>query len=152
MDVVRLHGCNCLSLHLCNLASYTTGPLLYVMMEVTCDRWCALVLPRITCTPSRGPAPPLPPLHSLVSIKQQLATQNTLVRRLVENEEHRGVDRPHHNHHQDMDSSYSDFLVTHPPLFSKPIDPLEADNWLHTTKSKFGLLHYTEYQKTLYVA
>jgi hypothetical protein len=30
------------------------------------------------------------------------------------------------------------------------IDPLEADSWLHTTESKFGLLHYTEYQKTLY--
>jgi hypothetical protein len=29
-------------------------------------------------------------------------------------------------------------------------DPLEADDWLRTTKSKFGLLHCTEYQKTLY--
>jgi hypothetical protein len=29
-------------------------------------------------------------------------------------------------------------------------DPLEADNRLHTTESKFGLLHCTEYQKTLY--
>jgi hypothetical protein len=28
---------------------------------------------------------------------------------------------------------------------------LEADSLLHTTESKFGLLHYTEYQKTLYV-
>jgi hypothetical protein len=31
-------------------------------------------------------------------------------------------------------------------------DPLEADNWLYTTESKFGLLHYTKYQKTLYAA
>jgi hypothetical protein len=31
-------------------------------------------------------------------------------------------------------------------------DPLEADSWLHTTESKFGLLHCTEYQKTLYAA
>jgi hypothetical protein len=31
-------------------------------------------------------------------------------------------------------------------------NPLEADNWLLTTESKFGLLHCTEYQKTLYVA
>jgi hypothetical protein len=29
---------------------------------------------------------------------------------------------------------------------------LEADSWLLTTESKFELLHYTEYQKTLYVA
>jgi hypothetical protein len=31
-------------------------------------------------------------------------------------------------------------------------DPLEADSWLCTTKSKFRLLHCIEYQKTLYVA
>jgi uncharacterized membrane protein len=41
--------------------------------------------------------------------------------------------------------------VTHPPLFFEATDPLEADDWLRTTKSKFGLLHYIEYQKTLYV-
>jgi hypothetical protein len=49
-----------------------------------------------------------------------------------------------------MNMSYSDFLATHPPLFSRSMDPLEADEWLCTTRSKFGLLHYTEYQKTLY--
>jgi hypothetical protein len=42
--------------------------------------------------------------------------------------------------------------VTHPPLFSGGKGPLEADDWLCTTKSKFGLLHCTEYQKTLYTA
>jgi hypothetical protein len=31
-------------------------------------------------------------------------------------------------------------------------DPLEADDWLRTTKSKFSLLHCTGYQKTLYAA
>jgi hypothetical protein len=40
----------------------------------------------------------------------------------------------------------------HPPMFAEASDPLEADNWLHTTKSKFELLHCIEYQKTLYVA
>jgi hypothetical protein len=29
-------------------------------------------------------------------------------------------------------------------------DPLEVDSWLRTIESKFGLLHCTEYQKTLY--
>jgi hypothetical protein len=51
-----------------------------------------------------------------------------------------------------MNSSYSNFLATHPPLFSGVKDPIEVDNWLHTTKSKFRLLHCTEYQKTLYAA
>jgi hypothetical protein len=53
-----------------------------------------------------------------------------------------------------MNTSYSDFLVTHLSVFSGAKDPppLEADDWLRTTKSKFSLLHYTEYQKTLYAA
>jgi hypothetical protein len=45
---------------------------------------------------------------------------------------------------------YSDFLATHPPVFTDVTGPLEADSWLHTTEYKFGLLHCTEYQKTLY--
>jgi hypothetical protein len=51
-----------------------------------------------------------------------------------------------------MNMSYSEFLSTHLPLFSGAKDPLEADDWLCTTESKFGLLHCTEYQKTPYAA
>jgi hypothetical protein len=43
-------------------------------------------------------------------------------------------------------------LETHLPLFSGGKDPLEADDWLRTTESKFSLFHCTEYQKTLYAA
>jgi hypothetical protein len=45
---------------------------------------------------------------------------------------------------------YLDFLTTHLLVFTNAIDPLETDSWLRTTESKFGLLHCTEYQKTLY--
>jgi hypothetical protein len=48
--------------------------------------------------------------------------------------------------------SYLDFLATHPPVLSRAKDPLDTNDWLRTTESKFGLLHYTEYQKTLYAA
>jgi hypothetical protein len=51
-----------------------------------------------------------------------------------------------------MNTSYSEFLSTHPPLFCGAKDPLEADDWLRITESKFGLLHCTEYQKALYAA
>jgi hypothetical protein len=95
----------------------------------------------------RGSTPPPPP----VSPEQLLATQNDLMRRLVENDEHRGAERQQPRH-QERDSSYSDFLATHPPVFAGVIDPIEVDSWLHTTESKFGLLHCTEYQKTLYIA
>jgi hypothetical protein len=86
----------------------------------------------------RGGAPPPPP----VSLEQLLATQNDLMRRLIENDEHRGVERQQPRH-QERDSSYSNFLATHPPVFADATDPLEADSWLHTTESEFGLLHCT---------
>jgi hypothetical protein len=51
-----------------------------------------------------------------------------------------------------MNMSYSDFLANHPVVFAGAKDPLDADDWLCTTESKFGLLHCTEYQKTSYPA
>jgi hypothetical protein len=92
-----------------------------------------------------SPPPPRPP----ISLEQLLATQIDLMKRLIENDEHHWVECQQPRH-QERDSSYSDFLATHPPLFIDAIDPLEADSWLRTTESKFGLLHCTEYQKILY--
>jgi hypothetical protein len=69
------------------------------------------------------PPPPRPP----VSLQQLLATENDLMRRLIENDERRGVER-HQPRHQERDSSYSDFLVTHPPVFADATDPLEVDS------------------------
>jgi hypothetical protein len=94
---------------------------------------------------SAQPSPPQPP----VSLVQLLATQNDLMRRLLENDERHGAKRQQ-PWHQESDSSYSDFLATHLPVFVDATNPLEADSWLRTTESKFGLLHCTEYQKTLY--
>jgi hypothetical protein len=87
-----------------------------------------------------GGAPPPPP----VSLEQLLATQNELMRRMIENDEHRGTERQQ-PHHQERDSSYSDFLATHLLVFVDVTDPLEADSWLRTIEFKFGLLHFTEY-------
>jgi hypothetical protein len=98
---------------------------------------------------SRGNAPP-PPLHPPVSLEQLLATHNEFMTLLIQNEVRHGAEHLQHPRYQDMNMSYSEFLVTHPSLFSGGKDPLEADDWLCTTKSKFSLLHCTEYQKTLY--
>jgi hypothetical protein len=78
----------------------------------------------------RGGAPPPPP----ISLEQLLAMQNDLMRRLVENDEHRGAEHQQPRH-QEKDSSYSDFLATHPPVFADVTEPLEADSWLRTTES-----------------
>jgi hypothetical protein len=91
------------------------------------------------------PPPPRPP----VSLEQLLATQNDLMRRLVENDERHGAECQQPQH-QERDSSYFDSSATHPPVFADVTDRLEANSWLCTTESKFGLLHCTEYQKILY--
>jgi hypothetical protein len=96
-----------------------------------------------------GGAPP-PPSPPPVSLEQLLATGNDMMRRLVENDEHRGAERQQPQH-QERESSYSDFLATLSPVFADATDPLEADSWLRTTESKLLLLHCTEYQKTLYI-
>jgi hypothetical protein len=47
-------------------------------------------------------------------------------------------------------TTYGDFTVTHPPLFTEAGEPLKAYHWLRVIESKFGLLHCTEVQKTLF--
>jgi hypothetical protein len=69
--------------------------------------------------------------------------QNELMQVLMEILMHHGLCHPLHQ--TVMDSCYTDFLATHPPTFAKVTDPLEADNWLHITESKFGLLHCTKF-------
>jgi hypothetical protein len=92
------------------------------------------------------PPPPTPP----VSLEQLLATQSELMRVLIENLMQREV---HLLHRQPgVETSYTDFLATHPSTFAEAVDPLEVDIWLHIIESKFGLLHFTEIQKTLFTA
>jgi hypothetical protein len=48
-------------------------------------------------------------------------------------------------------TTYSDFVATHPLLFTEAGEHLEADHWLRVMESKFGLLRCTEVQKTLFI-
>jgi hypothetical protein len=50
------------------------------------------------------------------------------------------------------ETSYLDFSKTHPPLFVKAEDPLEADEWVRVIEQKFGLIRCTKIQKPLFVA
>jgi hypothetical protein len=59
--------------------------------------------------------------------------------------------RPPHRH-LGVETSYTHFLAMPPLTFAKAIDLLEVDNWIRIIKSKFGLMHCTEIQKTLFVA
>jgi hypothetical protein len=59
--------------------------------------------------PYRGNAPPPPP-RPPVSLEQLLATQNELMTLLIQNETCHGAEQPQHSRHQDMNTSYSEFL------------------------------------------
>jgi hypothetical protein len=85
-----------------------------------------------------------------MSLEQMLATQIELMRVLTKNLVQREVLPPHRQ--PGVETSYTDFLAMHPPTFAEAIDLLEVDNWLHIIESKFGLLHYSEIQKTLFAA
>jgi hypothetical protein len=80
----------------------------------------------------RGGAPPPPPQPPVI-LEQLLATQNDLMRRLNLNDERHGAECQQPRH-QERDSSYSDFLATHPPVFADATDPLEADSLYRVSK------------------
>jgi hypothetical protein len=98
---------------------------------------------------ARETPPPPPPPRSPVSLEQLLAMQNELMRVLTENLVQREAHMPHHL--PGVETSYTDFLTMHPLTFAETIDLMNADNWLRIIEFKFGLLHCTEIQKTLFV-
>src|SRR5438132_10437281 len=67
---------------------------------------------------------------------------------LAQNQMHQ--QQPHGRQGQPQNATYGDFAGTHPPIFSKAEDPLEADSWLRLMESKFELLTCSEEQKTLF--
>jgi hypothetical protein len=71
------------------------------------------------------------------------------VQRLTSIDERQTGQSQQHQHLQE--SSYFDFLATQPLEFAETIDPVEANHWLHVTKSKFKLLRCSKFQKTLFV-
>jgi hypothetical protein len=96
----------------------------------------------------RQTVPPLSPPTPPVSLEQLLAPRNAVVQRLTTIDEHQiGQSQ---QHQQPQKSSYLDFLATRPPEFTEMTGPLEANHGLRVTESKFGLLHYSELQKTLF--
>jgi hypothetical protein len=50
------------------------------------------------------------------------------------------------------ETTYVDFTDTHPPVFTRADEPLEADDWLRTMEQKFDLINYTDYQKPVFTA
>src|SRR6266540_613584 len=60
--------------------------------------------------------------------------------------------QPQYRQAQPQVATYSDFAGTHPHIFAKADDPLEADSWIRLMESKFELITCTEEQKALFTA
>ena len=88
---------------------------------------------------------PPPPPQMLAEV---VAQQTQILQMLVQNQTQQ--QQPHGRQGQAQLASYSDFAGTHPPIFSKVEDPLEADTWLRLMEAKFELLTCSEEQKTLF--
>jgi hypothetical protein len=98
-----------------------------------------------------GNPPPPPSLaQAIASILESHDEQTELLQQLIANSTRGGNGA--RNAPALAPTTYSDFAATHPPLFTETGEPLEADHWLRVMESKFGLLRYTEMQKTLFTA
>ena len=95
---------------------------------------------------AQGAPPPPPDLATLVTQQAQLIQLLAQDRQDRRDEGHRGGSPP-------RDHSYLDFEGLRPPIFTTAQDPLDADDWLRTIESKFGLLpHLTVQQKAQFAA
>jgi hypothetical protein len=93
----------------------------------------------------------LHPLHRCLqrASRKLLAPLNAIMQSLAAIDEHQAEQS---QHQQSQESSYFDFLATQPLEFTKTIYLLQANHWFRVTESKFGLLHCSKYQKTLFTA
>ncbi len=76
---------------------------------------------------------PPPPPQTLAEV---VAQQTQILQMLVQNQVQQ-QSQPHGRQGQQQLATYSDFAGTHPPIFSKVEDPLEADSWLRLMEAKF---------------
>ena len=82
---------------------------------------------------SQQPPPPPP------GFAEVLVAQTELLSQLVQGQQlHQ--QQSGHNGHQPQAASYLDFLETQPPLFHQTNEPLDADAWIRSIKSKFSVL------------
>jgi hypothetical protein len=99
---------------------------------------------------NRNPPPPLSLAQAIASILESWDEKTELLRQLITNSTRGGNGA--WNAPAPASTTYGDFATTHPPLFTEAGDPIKADHWLWVMESKFGLLHCTEVQKTLFTA
>jgi hypothetical protein len=94
--------------------------------------------------------PPPTMAQVIASILELRYEQTNQLKMLVENSNYGAHGAG--NAHGQAQTTYTEFLATHQPTFTEAGELLEDNHWLHTIEFKFGLLHCTEHQKTLFAA
>jgi hypothetical protein len=93
-------------------------------------------------TPNPPPVPPT--LAEAIAAIVNATTDNTrFLRELAGNQfqQHGGRGPPQ----GPRDTTYLEFYETHPPLFVKAKEPLEADEWVRVMEQTFGLIQCTKH-------
>jgi hypothetical protein len=88
--------------------------------------------------------------EAIVALVNATAENARLLREMAQNNRNKPQGNRGCNNRDE--TTYVDFTDTHPPVFTRADEPLEADDWLHTMEQKFDLIHYTKYQKPVYAA
>lgn len=99
-------------------------------------------------TPPPNP-PPAPTLADAIANLAKVVAGNARVLQAMAQDR---APTPQPNQHQQGNNTYADFLKTHPPVFLKADEPLEADDWIGTIEQKLALIRCTDAQKTQYAA
>lgn len=99
-------------------------------------------------TPPPNP-PPTPTLADAMATLINISANNArILQALVQNR----VPAPQGCQDPPPNNTYANFLKTHPPVFQKAEEPLEADDWIRTIEQKLGLIRCSDVQKTLFAA
>jgi hypothetical protein len=104
-------------------------------MVNTCNGWADA-----ETSQTNGSNPPSPPILAQViaSILESHDEQTELLRQRMANSARGGNGK--RNATAPTLTTHSDFVVTHLPLFTEAVEPLEADHWLRVIEFKFRLL------------
>ena len=88
-------------------------------------------------TPNPTPVPPTL-AEAITALVNPTADNMCFLRELAENQfqQHGGRGQPQ----GPRDTTYLEFFETHPPLFDKAEEQLEADEWVRVMEQKFGLI------------
>jgi hypothetical protein len=98
---------------------------------------------------ANGNPPPPPTLaQAIASILESHNEKTELLQQLMANSARGGNGA--RNAPTPALTTNSDFVATHPLIFTEAREPLEVDHWLRAIESKFGFLRCTEVQKTLF--